>query len=159
MIEELSEVVENGEEDEKALLAIALQAIRQKRERNSSLLSGMLGLQGRFIDEKTYQFIVPITPFMYNSLGIVHGGMTATILDSVMGSMVNRSLPQGQYAVTTDLKTNYIRGAKTGNLRAEATILHRGRTLAVVTGSIYDDRDRLIAHGTGTFMVLGSPQD
>lgn len=159
MIEEIIEVVENGGEEEKALLAIALQAIRQKRERKSAFLSGMLGLQGRFIDDKTYQFILPITPFMYNSLGIVHGGITATIIDNTMGSLINRLLPQGQYAVTTELKTNYIRGAKTGNLRAEATILHMGKTLVVSSASVFDDHDRLVAHGTSTFIIMGKAQD
>jgi uncharacterized protein (TIGR00369 family) len=154
MLKEIEELWENGSAEEREILALAMQAIKQRRERNSAYISGFLGLQGRFLDERTYQFIVPITSFMHNSLGVVHGGILATLIDSTMGSLVNRSLPEGQYSVTTELKTNYIRPARGGSLRSEATILHRGQTLIVCQGSVFDERDRLLAHGTGTFMVL-----
>lgn len=154
MIEEIREVWENGSGEERHILELALQAIRQKRERNSAFLSGFLGLKGNFLDETTYQFIVPITPFMHNSLGVVHGGMLATLIDSTMGSLVNRSLAAGKYAVTTELKLNYLRPGKGKTLRSEASILHRGQTLVVCQGSVFDERDKLLAHATGTFMIL-----
>lgn len=154
MMEDILAAYENGSEEDRAILGLALQAIRQRKERGSAYLSGFLGLSGRFIDEKTYQFIVPVTPFMHNSLGVVHGGITATLIDSTMGSMINQLLPKGEFAVTTELKTNYIHSVKTGTLRSEATILHRGKQLVICEGSIYDERNRLITHSTATFMIL-----
>lgn len=156
MIEELQAAYEQGTDEDRAILELALQAIRQRKEKGSRYLSGFLGLQGRFLEDNTYQFIVPVTPFMYNGLGVVHGGITATLVDSAMGSMINRLLPEGQAAVTTELKTNYIRAVKSGQLRVEARILHRGKQLVVSEGSIYDDRDRLVVHATASFMILGS---
>ncbi|HZG15325.1 MAG TPA: PaaI family thioesterase [Candidatus Bathyarchaeia archaeon] len=154
MREELLEICETGSAEEQEILRLALQSIKQKRERNSAFLSGFMGLSGQFLDEKTYQFIVPITPFMHNPLGVVHGGILATLIDSTMGSLVNRSLPENQFGVTTELKMNYLRSSKVGTLRSEANILHRGQTLIVLQGSVFDERDRLLAHGTGTFMIL-----
>ncbi|MBO8165214.1 MAG: PaaI family thioesterase [Brevibacillus sp.] len=156
MLDELREIWESGSEEERELLTLAVKAIRQKRERNSAYMSGFLGLSGQYLDEekRTYQFIVPVTPFMYNRLGVVHGGITATLIDSAMGSLVNRSLPQGRFAVTTELKINYIRPGTGKQLRVEATILHRGQTLVVCQSSLYDDANRLVAHATGTFMIL-----
>lgn len=160
MLEQLKEIWNEGSDEERAVLALALQAIRQKRERGSAYMSGFLGLSGEFLDEekRSYQFIVPITPFMDNSLGIVHGGITATLMDSTMGSLVNRTLPKGRYAVTTELKINYLRPGKGEQLRCVATLLHRGRNLVVCEGRIYDDDERLVAHATGSFMVLGKEQ-
>lgn len=155
MIDDLQEIWQNGNDEERKILELAMQAIRQKRERNSAYLSGFLGLQGIYLDENTYQFIVPITPFMHNPLGVVHGGVLATLIDSTMGSLINRSLPSGQFAVTTELKVNYIRPGKGETLRSQASILHRGQTLIVCQGSVYDERDRLLAHATGTFIHLG----
>ncbi|NGQ96822.1 PaaI family thioesterase [Brevibacillus sp. SYP-B805] len=154
MMKEIGEIWENGSEEEREILSLAVQAIRQRRERKSAFISGFLGLKGRFLDERTYQFIVPVTSFMHNSLGVVHGGILATLIDSTMGSLVNRSLPEGEYGVTTELKTNFLRSARGGSLRSEATILHRGRTLIVCQGSVYDEWDKLVAHATATFMVL-----
>jgi len=154
MREELLEICETGSAEEQEILRLALQSIRQKRERNSAFLSGFMGLSGQFLDEKTYQFIVPITPFMHNPLGVVHGGILATLIDSTMGSLVNRSLPENKFGVTTELKVNYLRSSRGGTLRSEANILHRGQTLIVLQGSVFDERDRLLAHGIGTFMIL-----
>ncbi|MDF2678944.1 MAG: PaaI family thioesterase [Brevibacillus sp.] len=154
MIEELKNICEEGSEEEQQILALALQSIRQRRERKSAFLSGFLGLQGEFVDERTYRFEIPLTVFMHNSGGAVHGGILATLIDSVMGSLINRSLPPEEYAVTTELKINYLRPGKGEKLRAEATFLHRGQTLVVMEGSVYDDRNKRIAHGTGTFIVL-----
>jgi len=154
MIDEMTQLWQEGNEEERQILQLAVQAIRQRRERNRAFLSGFLGLKGTFLDENTYQFVVPVTPFMHNSLGVVHGGVLATLIDSTMGSLINRSLPAGQYAVTTELKTNYLRPGKGGQLRAEASILHRGQTLVVCQGSVFDERNKLLAHATGTFMIL-----
>lgn len=154
MIEELKNIWEEGSEEERELLALTLQSIRQRRERKSVFLSGFLGLQGRFLDDRTYSFEVPITTFMKNSTGAVHGGILATLIDSTMGSLINRSLPPDKYAVTTELKVNYLRPGLGESLRTEATFLHRGQTLVVMDTSIYDDRNKRVAHGTGTFIVL-----
>ncbi|MED4781436.1 PaaI family thioesterase [Brevibacillus choshinensis] len=154
MIEELKNICEEGSEEEQQILELALKSIRQRRERKSAFLSGFLGLQGEFVDERTYRFDIPLTVFMHNSGGAVHGGILATLIDSVMGSLINRSLPPEEYAVTTELKINYLRPGKGEKLRAEATFLHRGQTLVVMEGSVYDDRNKRIAHGTGTFIVL-----
>lgn len=154
MIEELKNICEEGSGEEQQILELALKSIRQRRERKSAFLSGFLGLQGEFVDERTYRFEVPLTVFMHNSGGAVHGGILATLIDSVMGSLINRSLPPEEYAVTTELKINYLRPGKGEKLRAEATFLHRGQTLVVMEGSVYDDRNKRIAHGTGTFIVL-----
>ncbi|HZG83116.1 MAG TPA: PaaI family thioesterase, partial [Brevibacillus sp.] len=70
------------------------------------------------------------------------------------GSLINRSLPPDKYAVTTELKVNYLRPGLGESLRTEATFLHRGQTLVVMDTSIYDDRNKRVAHGTGTFIVL-----
>lgn len=156
MIEELKNVWAEGNDEERKILELALQAIRQKRERKSAYLSGFLGLKGEFIDEtkQSYRFELPLTVFMHNSGGAVHGGILATLIDSAMGSLINRSLPPEQYAVTTELKINYLRPGVGKRLRAEATFLHRGHTLVVMEGTVYDERNKRVAHGTGTFIVL-----
>jgi uncharacterized protein (TIGR00369 family) len=159
VLADLQEILTNSTEEEKEILRLAMQAIRQRRESGRAYPSGFLGLDGRFVDERTYQFIVPITPYMLNELGIVHGGISATLVDCTIGSLVNLSLPQGEYAVTTELKVNYIRPGKGKALRSEATIIHRGRTLVICEGKVFDDQEQLIVHATGTFMILQRDRD
>jgi uncharacterized protein (TIGR00369 family) len=45
----------------------------------------------------------------YNGIGIVHGGLAATLLDSAMGCAVNTMMPAGKIFTTLEMKINYIR--------------------------------------------------
>ncbi|WP_287028770.1 PaaI family thioesterase [Pseudomonas sp. UBA6310] len=93
----------------------------------------------------------------YNPLGSVHGGYAATLLDSAMGCAVHTGLKKGQAYTTVDLRISYVRAltSDTGPVRAEGTIVHIGRTIALAEGRIYDVDDRLYATGTTTCMILG----
>ncbi|MBA4492877.1 PaaI family thioesterase [Paenactinomyces guangxiensis] len=154
MSSELLEVLEQGTEEEKEILALAMQAIRQKRERNSAYLSGFMGLSGRFVDKNVYEFRVPVTSFMKNRAGIVHGGITASLADSTIGSLINKRVPEGYGAVTTELKLNYLKPGRGQELTSRAVLVHMGRSLAVATCEISDERGNLICIASATFFIL-----
>src|SRR6478736_568280 len=44
----------------------------------------------------------------YNPIGVVHGGLAATLLDSAMGAAVHSTLPQGQGYTTLETKFNLV---------------------------------------------------
>src|SRR5690606_19102288 len=91
LYQEFHDMMQSSTEEEKEVLRLALQAIRQKRERGSAYPSGFLGLSGEFVEDGVYRFRVPITPYMMNRGGIVHGGVIGTLADSTMGSLINKS--------------------------------------------------------------------
>ncbi|MFD6275080.1 PaaI family thioesterase [Streptomyces sp. NPDC060209] len=95
-------------------------------------------------------------PDFANPLGTVHGGIAATLLDSVMGCAVHTTLPAGVGYTTLELKVNYIRAARTDGqtLTATGTVIHAGRTTATAEGKVLDERGKLIAHATTTCIVL-----
>lgn len=152
--EELERIFEDGTDEEKEVLALTLAAIKRKRERGSAYISGFLGLEGEFVEEDTYQFIVPITPFMLNSLNIVHGGITATLADCTMGSLINKSLPDDLGVVTSEMKLNYISPGKGDKLISRAKLVHLGNQLCVAECRIETDQGRLVAIATGTFFII-----
>ena len=67
--------------------------------------------------------------YHYNPLGVIHGGMAATLLDSALGCCVNSCLDAGDFYTTLELKVNYLRPMtiETGPVRAIATIVHVGQ--------------------------------
>ncbi|WP_044642910.1 PaaI family thioesterase [Risungbinella massiliensis] len=152
--EQLEEICENGSEEEKELLQLTVQAIKQKRSMNSAYLSGFMGLSGTYTKDGSYEFRIPITPFMLNRAGIVHGGITASIADSTIGSLINQSLPDGGRAVTTDLQMKYLRPGVGKELVSRAKILSKGQTLIHAECVILDDRGKKVAFATATFYVL-----
>lgn len=94
-------------------------------------------------------------PEMANPLGTLHGGMCATLLDSVMGCAVHTTLEAGVGYGTLELKVNYIRSVPVDGVKLTATAktVHVGGRTATAEGRIYDPQGRLVAHGTTTCMI------
>lgn len=98
--------------------------------------------------------------FHYNPLSTVHGGVAATILDSVMACAVHSTLPAGRGYTTLEIKINYVRAitAASGKLRAEGKTIHVGRQVATAEGRLVDASGRLCVHGTTTCLIF-APSD
>jgi uncharacterized protein (TIGR00369 family) len=96
--------------------------------------------------------------YHYNPLGVVHGGMAATLLDSALGCCVNSHLDAGDFYTTLELKVNYLRPItlSTGVVRAIATTVHIGRTTALVEGRVLDAADRIYAYASSTCLIRRS---
>ena len=95
----------------------------------------------------------------YNPIGTVHGGYAATLIDSAIGCAVHTTLPAGSGYSSLTLETKFVRAITrdTGRVRAEAHVLHRGRRQATGEARLYDAKTRkLLAHGTGTCLILES---
>ena len=94
--------------------------------------------------------------YHYNPLGTMHGGILATLLDSVMGCAVHSTLPQGRAYTSLEIKVNYVRAVTvdSGELSAEGRILHGGRRSAVAEGRVVDARGRLCATASTTCLIF-----
>lgn len=91
----------------------------------------------------------------YNPQQVVHGGYAATLIDSAMGAAVQSKLGHGVDYGTIELKVNYVRKLteETGRVTCTAKVVHHGRRLSTAEAKVVDGNGKLIAHGSGTFMV------
>jgi uncharacterized protein (TIGR00369 family) len=91
-----------------------------------------------------------------NPSGTVHGGLAATLLDSAMGLAIWSTLEKGFGQTTLEFKISLIRPIMPGMgvIRAEGTVLNRGRRVGTAEGRITDERGRLLAHGTTTCLIF-----
>ncbi|MGL4306174.1 MAG: PaaI family thioesterase [Mycobacteriaceae bacterium] len=120
-------------------------------------IGGLMGMQVENLEFGSACFSLLTRPDFSNPLGSVHGGICATLLDSVMGCAVHTTLgPMVGYS-TLELKVNYIRSVPTDGrkLIATGTTIHLGRTTATAEGRVVNDEGKLIAHATTTCIVLG----
>jgi uncharacterized protein (TIGR00369 family) len=92
----------------------------------------------------------------YNPIGVVHGGLAMTLLDSAMGCAVQTHMPAGGGYTTLEAKTNLVRAitSQTGTLRAIGRTLHVGKRMATAEGRLEDAAGKLYAHATTTCIVL-----
>jgi uncharacterized protein (TIGR00369 family) len=108
------------------------------------------------VEEGRAVFGIQPAEIHYNPIGMVHGGIPCTLLDSAMGCAVHSTLPAGVGYTTLELKVNIVKaiGKDTGYLRAEARLVHAGRTTAVAEGRLVDAAGKLYAHATTTCLIL-----
>ena len=89
-----------------------------------------------------------------NPMGTLHGGIVCDVADAALGTAWVSTLEDGETFTTLELKINFTRPFWTGLLRAEARVVHGGRTIGVTACDVTDADGRLIAHATSTLMTL-----
>lgn len=116
----------------------------------------LLGMRPVRIDEGEVVFAVTPQPDFANPLGTVHGGICATLLDSVMGCAVHTTLPAGVGYTTLELKVNYIRSVPldADEITGIGTVIHVGGRTATADGKVFAADGTLVAHGSTTCLVF-----
>ena len=94
-----------------------------------------------------------------NPAGLIHGGIAATLLDTVMGAAVHTQLPAGRLSVTLNLNISFLRRLtpQSGMLRATGKVVNLGRTVAYAEGEFRDGAGKLAAHAVGNFSIIDVP--
>jgi uncharacterized protein (TIGR00369 family) len=92
----------------------------------------------------------------YNLLKSVHGGWTAAVLDTAMALSNVTLLAADQTFTTIDIRINYLRPitVDTGVVTATGNVLQSGRRLAYVEAKLVDANGKLLAHGTGSLLIM-----
>jgi len=88
-----------------------------------------------------------------NPLGIVAGGVAATVLDAAMWFAVQTAVSETTIVTTTSLTVNFVRAlpAAAGRVQAEAEAVRAGRRVATAQARLLDHDGHLFAHATATF--------
>ena len=125
-------------------------------ERPASGMGQLMNFRPVEVSEGRAVFTVEPDERHYNGLGIAHGGLAATLLDSATGCAINTMMPPGRIFTTLEMKINYVRPMRreTGEVRCEADVIHVGGRVATAEGRIIDGGGKLYAHGTATCMLF-----
>ncbi len=96
----------------------------------------------------------------YNPIGVVHGGLAMTMLDSAMACSVQTMVPAGAGYTTLEAKVNLVRSitSTVGKLRAIGRTIHVGNRVGTAEGRLEDAAGKLYAHATTTCIVLRNDQ-
>ena len=109
------------------------------------------------VEEGRAVFVGQPGEFLFNPIGVVHGGFAMTILDSAMACAVHSTLAAGEGYTSLETSVNFVRPItlETGRVRCEGKILHRGGRVATAEGRlIAEGTGKLLAHGTTTCLVF-----
>jgi len=114
-----------------------------------------IGLVFKGFVEQQYLVELKIQSRHYNAGGFVHGGVLATMLDTAMARSYWRAqTPDTMSSVTLEMKTNYLRPAKSGMLTAYGKLVNLTKRTAYVEGEVLDETGKLIAKASATLMLV-----
>ena len=120
-------------------------------------IAELLGFEIRSIEPGAVTFALVPGEQHYNPIGMVHGGVAATLLDTVMGCAVHTVLPAGVGYSTLDISVRYLRAitTDTGTVLATGTVQHAGRRTATAEARlIVEATGKLLATSTSTLLIV-----
>lgn len=120
-------------------------------------IANTMGFTGVEVEEGRAVFVGEPGEFLYNPIGVVHGGFAMTLLDSAMGCAIHSTLAAGEAYTSLETKVNFIRPItmNTGRVRCEGVVIHRGGRVATAEGKLIAEKTgKLLAHGTTTCLLM-----
>jgi uncharacterized protein (TIGR00369 family) len=83
--------------------------------------------------------------------GLLHGGVTATLIDTAMAFAVMTCLDTGEKASTADLNVHYLRPHLDGVVTCTARVVKAGKRLFTVSADVINEQGKLIATALSTY--------
>jgi uncharacterized protein (TIGR00369 family) len=83
--------------------------------------------------------------------GLLHGGVTATLIDTAMAFAVITCLAPGEKASTADLNVHYLRPHLDGVVTCAAKVVKAGKRLFTVSAEVTNEQGKLIATALSTY--------
>ena len=106
-----------------------------------------LGIEFIKVEKDAVEAVMPVTQNHTQPMGLLHGGATLALAESVgsVGSAVQ--VDTERFAVVgLNMSANHIKSAVVGELvRAEAQIIHRGRSTHVWNINVLNEQGQLIS--------------
>jgi uncharacterized protein (TIGR00369 family) len=127
---------------------------RIRAKTNEVPVARLIGFEAKNIGVGRATVVLAAGPQHANPMGTLHGGILCDIADAAMGMAFASTLAPEESFTTVELKINFFRPVWNARLRAEATVLQRGRMIGYVECTINDEESRLVAKATSTCMVL-----
>lgn len=124
------------------------------RSRNS--LMDQLGIEFIAIQDGEMSAKMPVDARTHQPMGIMHGGASAALAESVASVAANCCVEEGKYCVGLELNINHIRAVRSGFVIATAKPLHLGKSTQVWEIKIVNEAEQLISAARLTVAVLAA---
>ncbi|MCW1935034.1 PaaI family thioesterase [Pararhodobacter zhoushanensis] len=117
---------------------------------------GLIGARKTGYSDGYARFELDIGPHLLNPMGIPHGGVYASILDTTLGSSGcwEGNPDTFRPSVTLNLNVSYLAQPRGTRLICEARRVGGGKSIYFSEGEIHDETGVLVARASGTFKII-----
>lgn len=123
-------------------------------ERCKKTMVDQLGIEFTEIGDDFLTARMPIDHRTKQPLGIMHGGASCALAETVGSTAANFCVDEGFYCVGLDINVNHIRALRSGFVFAKAKPFHLGRSTQVWGIEAFNEEKKLISVSRLTMAVL-----
>jgi uncharacterized protein (TIGR00369 family) len=102
---------------------------------------------------------MPVTPNHHQPFGVLHGGVSVVLAETVASVGAYLAAPDGYTAVGMEVNANHVRSVKKGRLAAVATPLHTGSTTHVWDVKLRHEGEKLVCVSRCTLAIVQNTDD
>ena len=114
----------------------------------------LLGIRPLHAEPGHVRFEFQATEQFLNPAGVVQGGFITAMLDETMGPAALSLLGPGHMIPTLELKVSFLRPVSPGRLVGDGRVVHMGKSVGFLEGSLADDEGNVVATATATARVV-----
>jgi uncharacterized protein (TIGR00369 family) len=103
------------------------------------------------VEDGRAEIVMEVDERLHHAAHAAHGAVYFKMLDDAAFFAVN-SLVEDVFVLTVEFNIYLLRPVSAGRITAVGRMVHRGRQFFVGNAELKDERDRLLAHGSGSFM-------
>ncbi|WP_159736997.1 hotdog fold thioesterase [Vibrio atypicus] len=96
---------------------------------------------------------MPVCHFTHQPLGMLHGGASVVLAETLGSVAANFCVEEGSYCVGLDINANHIRSMRDGKVIGRATPIHLGVSTQVWQINMTDERERMVCTSRLTIAV------
>lgn len=86
--------------------------------------------------------------------GVLHGGATASLIDTAMAFACISCLPEGEKTTTIDLTVHYLRPVTEGEVFCTAKVVRAGKRILTVSAEVTNEEGKLVATSLSTYTKI-----
>jgi acyl-CoA thioesterase len=114
----------------------------------------LLGIEVGQIERGSATLHLTVRDELRQNRGVVHGGATASLVDTASAFAILTLLEPGETTTTIDLTIHYLRPLTAGRATAHATVRRAGRRVLTVSVDVLDEAQTLIATALTSYLRL-----
>jgi acyl-CoA thioesterase len=126
----------------------------RKIGRDANPFFRLMGIEVESFGEGSARLSMDVRADMLNGVGWLQGGLYGALCDEAMALALYTVLEEGEHIATISETTSFLRGVKSGKVRAKAQVVRKGRQVAFLEGSVTDAEDLLLSKTTASFTIF-----
>jgi uncharacterized protein (TIGR00369 family) len=133
--------------------------IDEVRERFArSEFHNWIGMRLTRVEPGEVDVSLDVQPHHLNLVGLLHGGMIATLADTATGLAYRTVLRPGTRHVTTHLSVIFLSPGRAGLVTTRGRVVKAGGRFGYAEADVVGPEDELLARATATFTVSPDPE-